>query len=139
LRQTKLVPGTRVAQPIRFDGPVGAGPDAVTHRDRASALPTDVPGAELCSNDITAMSALGTTPTPGNRRAQPSKALFPARKEAADRPPGTVIALPVAFADRAGRASLGAEGDQKAGATSHGLGHNNGSGIDPITVTGYTD
>jgi hypothetical protein len=53
-------------------------------------------------------------------RAQPFKAVAPARMQAADRRPSTVSALPVAFADRAVRASLGAEGDQKAGAEGQG-------------------
>ena len=37
-RRKKLVPGTRVAQPIRADGPVGASPHADDPRDHAERL-----------------------------------------------------------------------------------------------------
>ncbi len=71
------------AQPLKAVAPVrrqaaarpsSAVTSASIQRDRLSAPPADVPGAELCLYTHQDMSAPRTTPTPGNRRALPFKA-----------------------------------------------------------------
>jgi hypothetical protein len=48
--------------------------ERLTDRERIHRVGTDVPGADLCPNAHPDHSALRTSPTPGNRRAQPLKA-----------------------------------------------------------------